>query len=81
MVAGTVKQGKCNRENCPGRNRDDLTDRNRPVRKSYLTHYKFIQCSMQFGTDHYFCNDFSQDDTRNCQDLYHKKYHGKDIDT
>ena len=36
---------------------------------------------MQFGTDHYFCNDFSQDDTRNCQDLYHKKYHGKDIDT
>ena len=36
----TVKRGKCKWENCPGRNRDDLIDRNCPVRKSYLTHYK-----------------------------------------
>ena len=52
------------------------------VRKLYYTtHYKYIECSMKFGKTHYFCNDFSLDDTRNCHDLYHKKYHGKEIDT
>jgi hypothetical protein len=61
----TVKRGKCKWEQCPGRNREELTDRDRPVRKSYLTHYKCVQCSMKFGKDHYFCNDFSNNDTRN----------------
>ena len=77
----TVKRGKCKWEQCPGRDRDNLTDRDRPVRVSYHTHYKCVQCSMKFGTDHYFCNDYSKHDTRNCHDLYHKKYHGKEIDT
>ena len=77
----TVKRGKCKWEQCPGRDREELTDRDRAVRKSYLTHYKCVQCSMKFGKDHYFCNDFSNNDTRNCHDLYHKKYHGKDVDT
>ena len=77
----TVQRGKCKWEECPGRDREELTDRDRPVRKSYLTHYKCIECSMQFGKDQYFCNDFSNGVTRNCHDLYHKKYHGKDVDT
>ena len=76
----TVKRGKCKWEQCTGLDRDNLTDRDRPVRVSYHTHYKCVQCSMKFGTDHYFCNGFSNDITRNCHDLYHKKYHGKIID-
>ena len=76
----TVKRGNCKWENCPGWNRDDLKCKGKTVRKPYSTHYKCVQCSMKFGTDHYFCNDFSHGDTRNCHDLYHKKYHGKIID-
>ena len=34
----TVKRGKCKWENCPGCNRDDLTDRDRPVQMPYTTH-------------------------------------------
>ena len=77
----TVKRGKCKWEQCPGLNRDNLTDRGKAVRVPYKTHYKCVQCSMKFGSDHYFCNDYSKHDTRNCHDLYHKKYHGKEIDT
>ena len=77
----TVKRGKCKWEQCPGRDREELTDRDRSVRVSYHTHYKCVQCSMKFGKDQYFCNDFSNGVTRNCHDLYHKKYHGKEIDT
>ena len=77
----TVKRGKCKWEECPGRDREELTDRDRSVRVSYHTHYKCVQCSMKFGKDQYFCNDFSNGVTRNCHDLYHKKYHGKEIDT
>jgi hypothetical protein len=78
----TVKHGKCKWEQCPGLSRDNLTDRNRPVLcVPYHTHHKCIQYSMQFGKAHYFFNGFSLDDTRNCHDLYHKKYHGKEIDT
>ena len=72
----TVKRGNRKWEQCPGPSCDDLIGRNRPVRKPYLIHYKCVQCSLGFGTDHYFCNDFSLGDTRNCYDLYHKKYHG-----
>ena len=74
----TVKRGKCKWEDCPGWNRN-LIDRGKTVRKPYSTHYKCVECSMKFGTDHYFCNDYSKHDTRNCHDLYHKRYHGKDI--
>ena len=76
----TVKRGKCKWEECPGWNRN-LIDRGKTVRKPYSTHYKCVQCSMKFGSDHYFCNDYSKHDTRNCHDLYHKRYHGKDVDT
>ena len=76
----TVKRGKCKWEECPGWNRN-LIDRGKTVRKPYSTHYKCVQCSMIFGSDHYFCNDYSKHDTRNCHDLYHKRYHGKIIDT
>ena len=76
----TVKRGKCRWEQCPWLSGDNLTDRNRPVRASYHTYYRYIQCSMQIGKPHYFCNDFIFVDTRNCHDLYHKKYHGKTID-
>ena len=75
----TVKRGKRKWEQCPGLSRDNLTDRNRPVHVLYHTHYKCVQCSMQFGKAHYFCY-FFVDDTRNRHDLYHKKYHGKTID-
>ena len=42
-----------------------------------------FKINVKIRFDHYFCNEFSLDDTRNCHDLYHKnkKYHGKDIDT
>ena len=69
----TVKRGKCKWEECPGWNRN-LIDRGKTVRKPYSTHYKCVQCSMKFGSDHYFCNDYSKHDTRNCHDLYHKRY-------
>ena len=36
---------------------------------------------MKYGKDQYYCNDFSNGVTRNFHDLYHKKYHGKEIDT
>ena len=76
-----MKRGKYKWEQCPGRDREELTDRDRSVQVIYHTHYKCVQCSMKFGKDHYFCNDYSKHDTRNCHDLYHKKYHGKDVDT
>ena len=69
----TVKRGKCKWEECPGWDRN-LIDRGKTVRKPYSTHYKCVQCSMKFGSDHYFCNDFSNNITRNCHDLYHKRY-------
>ena len=47
----TVKRGKCKWEECPGRDREELTDRGKAVRVSYHTHYKCVQCSMKFGTD------------------------------
>ena len=69
-------RGRCNWENCPGRTRTT-----KEANRSYDTRYKCIECSMKFGKDQYFCNDFSKGVTRNCHVLYHKKYHGKDIDT
>ena len=68
--------GRCNWEKCPGWNQTT-----KEANRSYDTRYKCVECSMRFGKDHYFCNDFSLDVTRNCNDLYHKKYHWKDIDT
>ena len=69
-------RGRCNWENCPGRTRTT-----KEANRSYDTRYKCIECSMKFGKDQYFCNDFSNGVTRNCHDLYHKKYHEKTIDT
>ena len=66
----TVKRGKCKWEECPGLSRDNLTDRGKAVRVPYKTHYKCVQCSMKFGKDQHFCNDFSNNDTRNCHDLF-----------
>ena len=50
----TVQRGKCKSEQCPGWKRDDLKCNDKAVRKPYSTHYKCVQCSMQFGTEHYF---------------------------
>ena len=51
------------------------------VWKPYTTtQYKCVQCSLQFGKDQYFCNDYSLGAIHNCHDLYHKKYHGEDVD-
>ena len=58
----TVKRGKFKWERCPGLSRDDLTDRNKPVCVPYHRYYKCVQCSLQFGKDHYFCNAFSLGD-------------------
>ena len=66
---------RCNWEKLPGR-----TQTTKEANQSYDTRYKCVECSMKFGKDHYFCNDFSNGVTRNCHDLYHKKYHGKIID-
>ena len=71
-----IYRGRCNWENCPGRTRTT-----KEANRSYDTRYKCIECSMKFGKDQYFCNDFSNGVTRNCHDLYHKRYHGKSIDT
>ena len=58
----------------PGR-----TQTTKEANRSYDTRCKCVECSIQFGKDHYFCNDFSLGITRNYHDLYHKKYHGKTI--
>ena len=35
--------------------------------------YTCAQWSIQFGTNQYSCNDYSQGAVRNCHDLYHRK--------
>ena len=67
-------RGRCNWENCPERKQTT-----KEANQSYDTRYKCIECNMRFGKNQYFCNDFSNGITRNCHDLYHKKYHGKTI--
>ena len=80
----TVKRGECTWEQCPGLSRDNLTDRNRSVQKSYLTHYyKFIQCNFQFEKDHYYT--FAMNLVSMIPEIAMicttKKYHGRTIDT
>ena len=47
-------RGRCNWENCPGRTRTT-----KEANRSYDTRYKCIECSMKYGKDQYYCNDFS----------------------
>ena len=47
--------GRCNWSKYPGRKRT-TKEANRSY---YDTRYKCVECSMRFGKDHYFCNDFS----------------------
>ena len=68
--------GRCNWEKLFGR-----TQTTKEANQSYDMRCKCVECSMKFGRNHYFCNDFSLGSVQNCHDLYHKKYHGKTIDT
>ena len=55
----TVKRGKCKWDQCPRWKRDDLKCDDKTAWKPYVTHYECVECSMKFGTDRYFCNEFS----------------------
>jgi len=73
------KPGICKWENYPGGKRK-LTDRGRDVVKAYPTQMKCIECTFNFNSNTYFCNDYSMGRVRRCHDLYHQKYHRKEVD-
>ena len=67
-------------EDCPGKKRK-LIDRGRDVVKPFTTRIKCIECTFNFNSNTYFCNDYSRGgQIQQCHDLYHRRYHCKDVD-
>ena len=50
-----LDHGRCKWEKCPGKKQINMKE----GKISYGARYTCVQCSMDFGKDQYFCNDYN----------------------